>query len=159
MYCLGVAGVYFLVRTGTGSRGAAWLAACAEALLSPSFLLLKSYREDSLHWMPERLNVLIKWGEGPHTCALALIPFALAFSLLAFRGGKLWTVAAAAVCCALVVSNNLYGALALGIFFPLLVWSVQVSTPGSVGVAAAPAPSCCSRPVSAPGGSRRHSCA
>ncbi len=130
MYCLGVAGIYFLARTGTGSRGAAWLAACAEALLSPAFLLLKSYREDSLLWMPERLNVLIKWGEGPHTSALAMIPFALAFSLLAFRGGRRWTVAAAAFCCALVVGNNLYGALALGIFFPLLVWSVQVPEPG-----------------------------
>jgi hypothetical protein len=127
MYCLGVSGVYFLVRTGTGSRAAAWLAACAEAVLSPIFLLLKSYREDSLHWMPERLNALIKWGEGPHMCAMAIIPFALAFSLMAFRNGRRWTIAAAALSCALVVSNNLYGALALGIFFPVLVWSVHVS--------------------------------
>jgi hypothetical protein len=126
-YCLGISGIYFLVRTGTGSRGAAWLAACAEALISPIFLLLKGYREDSLHWMPERLNVLIKWGEGPHTSAIAFIPFALAFSLLAFRKGKPWTIAAAAICYALVVTNNLYGALALGIFYPVLVWSVHVS--------------------------------
>ncbi len=130
MYCLGIAGMYFLVRTGTGSRGAAWLAAAAEALLSPEFLLLKAYREDSLRWMPERLNVLIKWGEGPHMCAMAAIPFALAFSLLAFRHAGRWTVGAAALCCAFVVTNNLYGALALGIFFPLLLWSVQVSMPG-----------------------------
>ena len=33
MYCLGVSGLYFLARTGTGSRAAAWFAACAEALL------------------------------------------------------------------------------------------------------------------------------
>jgi hypothetical protein len=127
MYCLCISGIYFLVRTGTGSRGAAWLAAGAEALVSPLFLVLKSYRDDALQWMPERLNVLIKWGEGPHTCALAFIPFALAFSLLAFRKERPWTIAAAALCCALVVSNNLYGALALGIFFPVLVWSVYVS--------------------------------
>lgn len=129
LYCLGVAGVYFLVRIGTGSRGAAWLAACAEALLSPVFLLMKQYRVDSLRWMPERLNVLIKWGEGPHMCAMAIIPFALGFSLIAFRNGSRRAMAAAAVCSALVVTNNLYGALALGIFFPVLVWSEQVSTP------------------------------
>jgi hypothetical protein len=124
MYCLGIAGIYLLVRTGSGSRGAAWLAACAEALLSPVFLLLKQYRDDSPLWMPERLNNLVKWGEGPHMCALAIIPFALAFSVLAFRNGRRWTIAAAAVCCAFVVTNNLYGAMALGIFFPLLAWSM-----------------------------------
>ncbi len=132
MYCLGTSGIYFLVRTGSGSRAAAWLAACAETLLSPVFLILKPVRQDSLRWMPERLNVLIKWGEGPHMCAMAVIPFALAFSVLAFRRGKLWTVTAAALCCALVVTDNLYGAYALGIFFPVLVWSEYVSTPGSV---------------------------
>jgi hypothetical protein len=131
LYCLGVAGIYLLVLTGTGSRGAAWLAAAAEALLSPEFLLLKAYRVDSLRWMPERLNVLIKWGEGPHICALAAIPFALAFSLLAFRKGRAWTVGAAALCCAFVVTNNLYGALALGIFFPVLLWSAYAAMPGS----------------------------
>ncbi len=60
-------------------------------------------------------------------CAMAMIPFALAFSLLAFRGGRRWTVGAAALSAALVVSNNLYGALALGLFFPVLVWSMHVS--------------------------------
>src|SRR3954454_2145991 len=30
MYCFGVVGLYFLVRTATGSRGAAWLAASAQ---------------------------------------------------------------------------------------------------------------------------------
>lgn len=131
MYCLGVAGLYFLVRIGGGSRGAAWLAACAQALLSPEFLILKQYREDSLLWMPERLNVMVKWGEGPHICAMAMIPFALAFALLAFRNGSRPAMAAAAISCALVVSNNLYGALALGVFFPVLVWSAYVSSPGA----------------------------
>ena len=129
MYCLGVAGIYFVVRTGTRSRGAAWLAAGAEALLSPVFLLLKQYRDDSLRWMPERLNVLTKWGEGPHMCAMAIIPFALAFAILAFRTGSRKAIAAASFCCALVVLNNLYGALALGVFFPVLVWSAFASAP------------------------------
>src|SRR5580692_7566018 len=40
-YVLGIAAIYGLVRIGSASRGAAWLAASATALLSPSFLLLK----------------------------------------------------------------------------------------------------------------------
>jgi hypothetical protein len=127
MYCLGISGIYYLVRVGTGSRGCAWLAACGEALLSPIFAFLQQYRQDSLNWTPERLNVLVKWGEGPHMCALSFIPFALAFSILAFRGARRWTIAAASVCYALVVLNDLYGALALAIFFPLLVWSEGVA--------------------------------
>ena len=35
-HCVGIAGVYLLVRIGMVSRGAAWLAAGATALLSPS---------------------------------------------------------------------------------------------------------------------------
>src|ERR1700760_1784779 len=59
-YCFEVAGLYLLVRVGSGSRFAAWAAACGSALVSPAFLLMKGYRDDSLHWMPARLNVLIK---------------------------------------------------------------------------------------------------
>lgn len=129
MYCLGIAGMYFLVRTGTGSRGAALLAAGIEAFVSPVLFFMKDYRDDSLLWMPERLNFLIKWGEGPHLCSLAIVPFALAFSLLAFRSGSRRAIAAAAFCCALIVLNNLYGALGLGVFFPVLVWSVSAASP------------------------------
>jgi len=37
-YCLGIAGVYLLIRVGARSRGAAWLGAAAAALISPAFL-------------------------------------------------------------------------------------------------------------------------
>src|SRR5436309_721478 len=45
-YCVGIAGVYLLVRVGMKSRGAAWLAAVATALMSPSLLFLKDFRAD-----------------------------------------------------------------------------------------------------------------
>jgi hypothetical protein len=45
-YCVGIAGVYLLVRIGVGSRGAAWLAAGVTALLLPSYLRLKDFRAD-----------------------------------------------------------------------------------------------------------------
>src|SRR6185503_17173300 len=37
-YCTGIAGVYFLVRTATGSRRMSWFCGAGAALMSPSFL-------------------------------------------------------------------------------------------------------------------------
>ena len=130
MYCLGIAGVYFLARTGSGSRRMAWTAACAYAVISPEFAFLGQYRTDSLQAMPERLNTLIKWGEGPHASALAVIPWAIGFSFLALKGQRQWAVPAAAFCSALVVSNNLYGAVALAIFYAVFVWSIAITGGG-----------------------------
>jgi hypothetical protein len=48
-YCVGIAGVYLLVRVGSGSRGMAWLSAVATALMSPSFLFLTNLRRGSAH--------------------------------------------------------------------------------------------------------------
>ncbi len=122
-YCLGIAGVYLLVRVACGSRGAAWLAAAGSALLSPAFLFMPLWRIDSWPY-PARLGVLVRYGEGPHMTALALLPFALAASLPALRNWRPGATAVAAVCCALVVSNNFYGAVALAVCYPILVWSV-----------------------------------
>ena len=127
LYSLGIAGVYLLVRTAGGPRVWGWIAAAATASLSPSFLFLRSFREDSLLRMPQRLNVLIQWGEGPHISALALAPFALAGAWFAIRGGGRGRIALAAVLCALVVAHNFYGALALGILFAVLVWSLWIT--------------------------------
>lgn len=126
-YCLGIAGVYFLVRVMSHSRGAAWLAALATAMLSPSFLLLPEIRNDTSILEPQRLHVLLRYGEGPHMTALALIPFALACAFLALREKRPRALAFAALASALVVSNNFYGATALAIFFPILVWSIWVT--------------------------------
>ena len=126
-YCIGIAGVYLLARIACGSRGAAWLAAVATALLSPAFLFLPSWRHDSWLHHPARLGVLIRYGEGPHMTSLALLPIALAASFLALREGRLRSTALAAICCALVVSNNFYGAVALSICFPILLWSVWIT--------------------------------
>jgi hypothetical protein len=126
-YCIGIAGVYLLVRIACGSRGAAWLAAAAAALLSPSFLFLPAWRGDSFLHHPTRLGVLIRYGEGPHMTALALLPIALAASLVAIREWRPRATALAALCCALVVSNNFYGAVALSICFPILLWSVWIA--------------------------------
>ena len=47
-YCVGIAGVYLLVRVAARSRGMAWLCAAATALMSPSFLFLRAHAERRL---------------------------------------------------------------------------------------------------------------
>jgi hypothetical protein len=126
MYVFGMLALYWMVRTVSGSRAQAWLASAGTALLSPSFLLLPAIRHDSPHWVPQRLHVLMAYGEGPHISALSVLPAALTLSFLALSGKRPLAFAGAAVLCAFTVANNFYGATALAIFFPILAWSVWV---------------------------------
>src|SRR5262249_32946694 len=105
------------------SRAQSALAAVATALMSPSLLVFEDFRRDAWKRLPVRLGVLTKYGEGPHMTALALIPFALAFTWIAVERKRPWAVGLAAVFCAGVVSNNFYGASALAVFYPVLLWS------------------------------------
>lgn len=124
LYCLGTAGVYFLVWVMSRSRGAAWGAAVASTLVSPVFFVIP-WRSPYL--APWRLWVLLGTGEGPHISSLALLPFALAFAWRALeRRHAAWMVAAA-ICSALVALTNFYGATALAMFYPVLVWSLWVT--------------------------------
>jgi hypothetical protein len=67
------------------------------------------------------------YGEGPHMSALAWLPFALVFAFRALVRFRPIALALAAVGCAMVVSNNFYGATALAILFPILVISVWIT--------------------------------
>ena len=129
MYCLGIAGIYLLVRLGSGSRRAAWFASAAVALVSPIFFFALDVRVDAgiVGWGPQRLNALVHWGEGPHVSALSVLGIALAVSMIALRRPGRAMIAGAGVLCALVVSNNFYGATSLALFFPVLVWSVWLA--------------------------------
>lgn len=127
LYCVGAAGVYFLIRTGTQSRAAAWLGSAASVLISPSFLFMKNLRADSWMHAPQRLHVLLMYGEGPHIAALSLLPFAIAFAWRALQRRSRIDVVLAAICSAAVVSHNFYGAVALAIFYCTLVWSLWVT--------------------------------
>jgi hypothetical protein len=127
LYALGIVGVYVLARAGSGSRMDGWLSAIAAALISPTYLFMSEMRHDAPHLLPQRLRVLVLWGEGPHVSSLSLLGFALAASYRALQKYRPFALAAAAVCCALVVSHNFYGATSLAIFFPLLVWAVWIT--------------------------------
>jgi len=122
-YALGMVGVYLLSRAGSRSRPWAWIAALAAMLLSPSLLFINDYRSLALAFAPQQLMVLAHYGEGPHISSLAVLSFALAATIQAFRTGAWAWVAAAALASALVVSLNFYGAVALALFFPLLAAS------------------------------------
>src|SRR5690348_8195104 len=126
-YCIGIAGVYGFIRAAGRARGEAWLGAALAALVSPSFLLLANYRHDAWMRHPLRLGVLVRWGEGPHMTALALIPIALACVAAGLRRGRPAALAGGAAGMALVVSHNFYGALALAMLFAVLVWSVWIT--------------------------------
>lgn len=126
LYCLGIAGVYFAVWVMGRSRGAAWLAAAGSALVSPTLLILsRDWRPPYL--APWRLWVLVRDGEGPHISSLALLPFALGFAWLGLQKRRPAFLACAAILSALVALTNFYGATALAIFYPVLVWSQWVT--------------------------------
>jgi hypothetical protein len=128
LYAIGIAGIYVLSRVGGKSRKFAVVAALAVATVSPSFLVMKELREDAaVHSEPQRLGALARYGEGPHMSAVAILGFALAFSMLALRTGRLRWTAAAAFASALVVAHNFYGATALAMLFPIVVWSWWVT--------------------------------
>ncbi len=127
LYALGIAGVYFLIRVGSGSRWGAWLGAAATATMSPIFLFMPRFRGDAWMLQPQRLGVLVKYGEGPHMSALALIPIALGFTWLALEKNRPWAVALAAIFSAGVASNNFYGATALAVFYPILIWAFWIT--------------------------------
>lgn len=122
LYALGPVGLYVLLRLM--GRGRAWAVAGALGWLvaSPAYLLLPQYGVDAELGMPMRLNVLLKYGEGPHGSAVALLPLALGLTWLGLRRGG-WWLGAASVGAALVVAHNFYGAVALVI---LAGWMVVV---------------------------------
>jgi hypothetical protein len=126
-YALGIAAIYLLIRIAAESRPCAWLGAMAASLLSPIFLFMPRFRADAWMLQPQRLGVLVKYGEGPHMSALALIPLALAFTWLAFDKPRPWAIGVAAIFSAGVTANNFYGATALAAFYLLLVWAFWIT--------------------------------
>jgi len=130
-YCVGIAGIYFLVHAGSGSRRAGLLAALLAALCSPTYLFphetVREMVRDNPLLAPQRFNALVRYGEGPHVTALGLIPLALAAAWFALRRFEPVAVFFAALFSCLIVSNNFYGASAFALAFPLLVWSLWIT--------------------------------
>ena len=126
-YCFGIAGIYVLARAGFRHRIAALIAAFAGAVVSPGYLFVPEVAVDGFRLGTAKLNALVRYGEGPHMTALAWIPFALVFAWWSFRHRSYPWAIASGLASAFVVANNFYGATALAMFFPLLIWAFWVT--------------------------------
>jgi hypothetical protein len=126
-YCLGTVGAYLLWRAAGRARGAAFLAAAATVMMSPSLIFMKNMRADSGPLVPVRLGALLRYGEGPHITSVSLLPFALAFAWMALDRRRPGWIALAGIFSAAVVSNNFYGATALAMSYSILLWSFWIT--------------------------------
>ena len=126
-YCFGIAGVYLLARIGFRNRWAGLASAFGAAVVCPSYLFLPRIAADGFRSGPNRLNALVRYGEGPHMTAFAWIPVALALTWLALKKKSVPWALGAGVAAAAIVSNNFYGATALAMLYPLVVWAIWAS--------------------------------
>lgn len=126
MTCLGPVTLFFFALFFTGSRRWALVTAVAYSLLSPSYGLFPAVEKDrGIVQLPWRVQVLAKYGEGPHNTGLTLLPLAL---LAVWRVGKegsnptrVRRVLAAALLLAAIPLTNWVAAFALGISALLLL--------------------------------------
>jgi hypothetical protein len=128
-YALGFVFLYLWSRAATGSRLTAWLATASIALTSPSFLVLPDIRNDSMYRVPQRLHVLMTYGEGPHISSLAMLPVAWLGAWKRFHDGNARWLCLSAVAIALTVTINFYGLVSIALTMPLLVWACLLERP------------------------------
>ena len=93
-----------------------FFAALLYSLFSPA-VMFGPFRGDlgNSWWNSWRCRVLVYYGEGPHTTALALLPLALLFTYLAFTKRRYIWYVAAGVTMAFITLVNAFGAVDLGI--------------------------------------------
>jgi hypothetical protein len=112
--CLGPATVFFFVLYFTRSRGWALGTALAYTFFSPSYYLVRTIDLDRGKFLlPWRLQVLAKYGEGPHNAGLTLIPLALIAVWSAATSSGFAPIFVAAILLAVVTLTNWVAALAL----------------------------------------------
>jgi hypothetical protein len=111
--CLGPVSVFFFVLYFTGSRRWALAAALAYTLCSPSYGLFRTIEKDrGIVQLPWRIQVLAKYGEGPHNAGLTLLPMAVVALWAAAAGRKRRQILAAALLLAALALTNWVAALA-----------------------------------------------
>ncbi len=112
--CLAPVSVFFFVRYFTRSLWWAFGTALSYTFFSPLYGLIEAIARDRGEvYLPWRLQVLVKYAEGPHTVGLALLPPALAaiWSAGVTRGFP--RILIAAVMAASIALTNWVAALAL----------------------------------------------
>jgi hypothetical protein len=120
--CLGPVTMFLFALYFTRSRRWSLLAALAYSLLSPSYGLFPAVEKDrGIVQLPWRIQVLAKYGEGPHNTALMLMPLVLLAIWLAATKRGYPRIFAAAILLALTPLVNWVGAFALAIACVLLL--------------------------------------
>jgi hypothetical protein len=114
--CFAPVALFLLALRFTGSRKWSMAAALMFALMSPAYGLFPHVEKDrGIAYLPWHLQVLAKYGEGPHNVGLALLPMVLLALWAAARGGRFRQIALAAVGLAAVALSNWVSSLALAV--------------------------------------------
>ncbi len=122
MTCLGPVTLFLFARYMTGSRRWSFAMALAYSFISPSYALFPEVEKDrGVAQLPWRIQVLAKYGEGPHNTALTLLPLALSALWRAAKGHGFPRLFLAAVLLALIPLCNWVGAFSLAISCTLLL--------------------------------------
>jgi hypothetical protein len=122
MTCLGPVTVFFFALYLTGSRRWSLAAALVYGFLSPSYGLFPAVEKDrGIVQLPWRIQVLAKYGEGPHNTALTLLPLVLLALWFAARRRGYPPILVAALLLAVTPLVNWVGAFAMAIACVLLL--------------------------------------
>lgn len=120
--CLGPVTMFFFALFFTRNRRWSFMAALAYSFISPSYGLFPAVEKDrGIVQLPWRIQVLAKYGEGPHNTALMLMPLVLLAVWLAATRRGYPRILAAAMLLALTPLVNWVGAFALAIACVLLL--------------------------------------
>ena len=120
--CLGPVTLFLFALRFTGSRRWAFAAGVTYTLFSPSYGLFPAVEKDrGIVQLPWRLQVLAKYGEGPHCTGLTLLPLALLALWRAARDRGFRPLFAAAVLLAAIPLTNWLSAFSLAISAGLLL--------------------------------------
>jgi hypothetical protein len=120
--CLGPVTLFLLALHFMGSRRWAFGAAMAYSFISPSYALFPAVETDrGLVQLPWRVQVMAKYGEGPHNTVLTLLPIALLLLWLAIKGRGYPRILAAAIVLAAIPLINWVGAMGAALSCSLLL--------------------------------------
>jgi hypothetical protein len=112
--CLGPSTLFLFVRYFVKSRGWSVAVALAYTFFSPVYGVIPQVdRDRGLAYLPWRLHVLTKYGEGPHNAGLMLLPLAWIATWAAATIGSYWRIVVAALLFAAITLTNWVAALAL----------------------------------------------
>src|SRR5262249_16434383 len=132
--CLGPVALFLFALRFTGSRRWSFAAAIAYTLFSPSYGLFPAVEKDrGIVQLPWRMQVLAKYGEGPHCTGLTLLPLALLAVWRAARERGRHGLFGAAILLAAIPLVNWLSAFSLAISAGLLLvapWGGEGIRPG-----------------------------